>query len=56
MEHHGTQAYLPDATFRQWFGTLRQSGRCRLFHARLPDGTSVAAQLVLLGDHPTPTR
>lgn len=52
MEHHDTAAYLPDTAFRQWFETLHRDGRCRLFHARLPDGTSVAAQLVLLGDHP----
>jgi len=52
MEHHGTEAYLPPSGFRRWFELARGSGLAHLFHARLPDGTSVAAQLVLAGAHP----
>jgi hypothetical protein len=52
MTHHETSLYLPDDPFRRWFTTLRKAGLCRLFHARLPDGQSVATQIVLLGDHP----
>ena len=52
MTHHETALYLPDDQFRRWFTTLRKAGLCRLFHARLPDGESVATQIVLLGDHP----
>lgn len=52
MSHHDVGLYLPDAAFRRWFEILRGSGLCRLFHARLPSGESIAAQIVLLGDHP----
>ena len=52
MDHHGTGLYLPEPAFRQWFQALRAAGFCRLFHARLPDGQPIAAQLVLLGPHP----
>jgi hypothetical protein len=51
MSHHDTAPYLPDNSFRTWFTTLHRSGLCRLFHARLPSGESIAAQIVLLGDH-----
>jgi len=52
MNHHDAALYLPDAPFRRWFELLHRSGLCRLFHARMPGGESVAAQIVLLGDHP----
>lgn len=52
MSHHEAALYLPDDSFRRWFKTLHSSGLCRLFHARLPSGESIAAQIVLLGDHP----
>lgn len=52
MNHHEAALYLPDDSFRRWFETLYKSGLCRLFHARMPTGESIAAQLVLLGDHP----
>lgn len=52
MNHHEAALYLPDEPFRRWFETLYKSGLCRLFHARMPNGDSIAAQLVLLGDHP----
>jgi hypothetical protein len=51
MSHHDAARYLPDEPFRQWFKALHTSGLCRLFHARLPSGESIAAQIVLLGDH-----
>lgn len=44
--------YLPRDAFRAYFQGLRERGLCRLFHARLPGGRSVASQLVLLGPHP----
>jgi hypothetical protein len=47
----GAPLYLPEAAFRRYFENLRAQGTCRLFHARMPDGTSIAAQLVLIGDH-----
>jgi GNAT acetyltransferase-like protein len=52
MSHHEAALYLPDDSFRRWFGKLYCSGLCRLFQARMPSGESIAAQLVLLGDHP----
>jgi GNAT acetyltransferase-like protein len=52
MTHHDAPTYLPDSAFRRWFQILRESGRCRLFHARLPGGESIGAQVVLMGDHP----
>jgi hypothetical protein len=52
MTHHDAALYLPDAQFRRWFETLHSSGLCRLFHARASGGASIAAQIVLLGDHP----
>jgi hypothetical protein len=51
MNHHEAALYLPDDSFRRWFATLHRSGLCRLFHARLPTGESIAAQIVLLGSH-----
>jgi len=52
MDRHGTALYLPGPSFQRWFQSAHAGGLCRLFHARLPDGQSVAAQLVLLGPHP----
>lgn len=52
MTHHEAALYLPDDPFRRWFKTLHSSGLCRLLQARLPSGESIAAQVVLLGDHP----
>jgi hypothetical protein len=48
----GAPLYLAEASFREYFARLRELGFCRLFHARLPDGRSVASQLVLAGAHP----
>jgi hypothetical protein len=47
----GAPLYLPEAAFRRYFEELSRAGKCRLFHARQPDGTSIAAQLVLIADH-----
>jgi hypothetical protein len=48
----GTDLYLPREPFRHYVETLRAAGLCRLYHARLTNGRSVAAQLVLLGPNP----
>lgn len=44
--------YLPREKFRAYFEKLRERRLCRLYHARLADGTAAASQLVLLGPHP----
>jgi len=49
MRRKGRSPYLPGPAFRRFFQDLRALDLCRLFHARLPDGRSVASQLVLLG-------
>ncbi len=48
----GAPVYLREAAFRAFFQRLKALDFCRLFHARLPDGTAVASQLVLTGPHP----
>lgn len=48
----GAPLYLPRGAFEQYFSQLKQLNLIKLLHARLPDGKSVAAQLVLLGSHP----
>ncbi len=48
----GAPLYLPRDRFRRWFERLRSAGLARLFQARLPDGRSIAAQIVLAGAHP----
>lgn len=44
--------YLPKKEFGTYVTALEHKGLCRLFHARLSSGQSIASQLVLLG-HPT---
>lgn len=51
-DRKGAPIYLPRDKFRQWFEILRSRNLCKLYHARLPDGRSIAAQLVLTGSHP----
>jgi Acetyltransferase (GNAT) domain len=51
-DRKGAKLYLPEGAFRTYFAKLRALGIARLFHARLPDGTSVSAQLTLSGGHP----
>ena len=52
--HHrkGAPLYLEESAFRTFFEKLKAQDLCRLYHARLPDGKSVATQLVLTGAHP----
>jgi hypothetical protein len=52
MDRKDTATYLPEHAFRDYFIALRGRDWCRLHHARLPDGRSVAAQLVLTWPHP----
>jgi hypothetical protein len=51
-ERKGAPLYLPEPAFERWFRRLQAAGLARLFHARLPDGRSIAAQITLLGSHP----
>lgn len=51
-ERKGAPLYLPRDAYSRYVAYLRESGLGRLYHARLPGGRSVAAQLVLTGDHP----
>ena len=44
--------YLPEDAFRRFVQALLEGGLGRLFHARLPDGRSIASQLVLVSRHP----
>jgi hypothetical protein len=48
----GAPLYLPQAAFAHYFLRLRALGLMRLYHARLPDGRSISAQLVLASPHP----
>jgi Acetyltransferase (GNAT) domain len=50
-ERKGTDLYLPEPAFKRFFTRLHGLGLCRLYHARLPSGQSISAQLVLLGKH-----
>jgi len=51
-ERKGVALYLPEGAFRRYFEKLKAQDLCRVFHARLGDGRSVASQLVLTGPHP----
>ncbi len=48
----GAPLYLQKPEFERYFRHLKAGGLCRLYQARLPDGRSIAAQIVLLGEHP----
>ena len=52
LGRRGVHTYLPEQAFRGFFAQLHGAGLARLQHARLPDGTAIASQLVLLGAHP----
>lgn len=54
-ERTGAPLYLPYERYSAFVARLRDSGLCRLYHARLRDGRSVATQLVLLGHRVTHT-
>jgi len=49
MARKGGEIYLSADRFRRYFEALHRDKLCRLFHARKPNGHSVASQLVLLG-------
>ncbi|MGA8277503.1 MAG: GNAT family N-acetyltransferase [Rhodanobacteraceae bacterium] len=51
-ERKGAPLYLPRKAFATFVERLRERGLGRLYQARLPDGRSIASQLVLLGPHP----
>lgn len=51
-DRKGVALYLPRPAFERYFLRLRAAGLMRLYHARLSDGRSVSAQLVLTGRHP----
>ena len=51
-DRKGAPIYLPEQIFAEYFYDLHRAGIARLYHARLPDGMSIAGQLVLAGDHP----
>jgi hypothetical protein len=51
MARVGAAPYLPRESFRTFVRRLRHLGLASVFHARLPDGQSIASQFVLLG-HP----
>ncbi|EGV18134.1 GNAT family N-acetyltransferase [Thiocapsa marina] len=48
----GAPLYLKEPAFRRYVQALKAQDLCRLYHARLPTGESVATQLVLTGGHP----
>ncbi|HKI82745.1 MAG TPA: GNAT family N-acetyltransferase [Candidatus Krumholzibacteria bacterium] len=48
----GVPLYLREPRYREYYLKLRERSLCKLFHARLPQGQSIASQLVLLGPHP----
>jgi hypothetical protein len=52
-QRKGAPLYLPRQQFKEYFTRLNEKGLATLYHARLDSGHSVAAQLVLLGSHPT---
>lgn len=51
-DRKGAALYLPAKRFGEYVDRLLTCGLGRLFHARLRDGRSIAAQLVLTGGHP----
>jgi hypothetical protein len=51
LSRKGAALYLPEAAFARFFERLRADGLARIFHARLPDGTPIATQLVLTGPY-----
>ncbi len=51
-ERKGAALYLGREAFQTFIKHLQTQGLARLYHARLPQGTVVATQLVLIGPHP----
>ncbi len=50
-DRKGSPLYLERSAFRKYVEDLRKHNLAALHHARLPNGRSVATQLVLLGKH-----
>ncbi len=50
-ERKGAPLQLPEKEFRTYFQKLRASGLAKLYHARIADGRSISAQLVLVCKH-----
>ena len=48
----GSPIYLSESQFSEYYRKLTDKGLARLYHARIGDGSSIASQLVLAGDHP----
>ena len=48
----GMPLYLPEDRFSHFIRQLAAQGLCRIYHARLPTGQSISAQIVLTGKHP----
>jgi len=51
-EEKGAPLYLPENRFERYYRELRDRDLIRLYHARLDDGRSVSAILVLASGHP----
>ena len=51
-ERKGAPLCLPREPFRRFVETLRKRGLGRIYHARMPDDSVLASQLVLTGPHP----
>ena len=47
----GMPLYLPEDRFSRFIRRLSAQGLCRIYHARLPTGQSISAQIVLTGKH-----
>jgi hypothetical protein len=48
-ERKGAPLYMPRKQFKTFFERLRAEQLCRMYHARLAEGKSISAQLVLAG-------
>ncbi len=48
----GMPLYLPEDRFSRFIRRLGEQGLCRIYHARLPTGQSISAQIVLTGKSP----
>ena len=51
-ERKGAPVCLPRQPFRRFVETLHRRNLGKIYHARMPDGTVSASQLVLTGPHP----
>ncbi len=51
LSRKGAALYLPKPQFARFFERIKAQGLARIYHARLPDGTAIATQLVLTGPY-----